>query len=270
MSERQAYLWYVPETNVPAHAARVVATGATHVRVKAGGDDGKVWAQWRTPAVTQPYRDVGLVTSPWFYIWPGENDKAAIVRAQQFQGFDEVALNPETEWRVQSRENPWNSLAEANAAAAAWVTDLRSRLAPGTHIPFSSVPSWDDFPYEGFAQACDSAEPQHYWFGSELARGENQVQAHVRRAGATMRCVPILTASREHDDAGVVQLGRDALTALPTLAGFSSWECGNAAYQWQAMTDAYALLPDGDVQAETTPPRPVASPFLASYAALWR
>jgi hypothetical protein len=64
------------------------------------------------------------------------------------------------------------------------------------------VPTWTDFPYEGFAQACDQAEPQHYWPRDLLAGGKDQVEAHIRRAGPTMPCVPILTCSREYEDSG--------------------------------------------------------------------
>src|SRR5687768_17277497 len=111
--ERQVYLWYVPQDAV-GHAARLREIGCHHVRVKAGGDDGRLWRQWSNPALTEPYRAAGMRVTPWFYTWPTAADREVVVHAHEAQPFDEYALNPETEWRWRnSNENPWRSLAEA-------------------------------------------------------------------------------------------------------------------------------------------------------------
>jgi hypothetical protein len=258
MTEKQAYCWYLP-ANTAAHAARLVAGGCAHLRVKAGGDGGGVWQQWADQARTQAYRDAGLRVTPWFYTWPLQEDIDAIARAHAAHPFDECGLNPETEWRWRnSNENPWNSLAEANQGARDWVARLRSAV-PAARLAYSSCPTWYDFPYEGFAETCDQAEPQHYWPDNLMApdgetgeeAGEDSVEAHVRRAGTAQPTVPILTASREYPDAGVIDLARNALGDYPTLAGFSMWEAGNGAYQWDAARACYALL---DTLAPQTAP----------------
>jgi hypothetical protein len=251
--DRQSYAWNLPKTAALREvlAVALVADGTRHLRVKAGGDLGAVWVPGgRYPDSAGPqwddgwlahYTAKGIRVSPWFYVWPAVVDKEAIAKALNHRDADELALNAETEWRVSSPDNTFRSLAEANVYAEAWVRDLRTWLPHPVRIAFSSVPSWADFPYEGFAAACDQAEPQHYWF-AEAIGGKTQVGWHVARAGRDKPCVPILTASREYDDIGVVELAHDALADLPTLAGFSSWECANAAYQHSAMRQAYALL----------------------------
>jgi hypothetical protein len=256
MTERQAYLWNLPADRA-AHARRLAGDGCTHVRVKAGGDNGRLWQAWSDPSATQPYRDAGLRVTPWFYTWPTPADRDVVLRAMRAQPFDEYALNPEVEWRTDSAENPWNSLAEANEGAADWLRRMEATL-PGVRRAFSGVPSWLGFPYEAWCAGCHQAEPQHYWPASLLAdwRGKDldQVGYHYERApqGVSLACVPILTASREYDDAGVVQLARDALR-FP-IQGFSSWECGNAAYQWDAMRQAYQLLPPDEASVRVESP----------------
>lgn len=260
--QRQAYAWNLPEDDAGrrALAATLAGIGCRALRVKAGGDGGMVWIpgghfpaeagpQW-DDAWLAPFVAVGLAPTPWFYIWPGASDQLAVVAALAHRAAAALALNPEAEWRVQSNANGFRSLAEANSAAVAWVAQLRAALPHPVRIAFSSVPTWADFPYEGFAAACDQAEPQHYWPASAFADGEDEVMAHVRRAGTTKPCVAILSASGEYPDAAVVRLGEAALATLPTLAGFSAWEAGNAAFQATAMRDAYALL---GVAAATTP-----------------
>jgi hypothetical protein len=244
--EKQTYLWYVPR-DAAAHVSRLVDIGVEHVRIKAGGDTGRLWEQWANPAATQPYRAAGLRVTPWFYTWPVQSDIDVVIRAMRAQPFDEYALNPETEWRTQSRENPWRTLADANAGAAAWLARMEAAL-PGVRRAFSGVPSWLDFPYEAWCAGCHQAEPQHYWPRHLLSdwggQDLDQVGFHRRRGGDALPCVPLLTASREYDDAGVVALARVALADFPTLDGFSAWEAGNAAFQWEAMRAAYRLLPD--------------------------
>lgn len=257
--EQSVYFWYFDGS--VAQAARVAATGAGLAWLKAGGDRGIVWIpgaptggfarpQW-DDAYLEPLTSRGVEGRPWFYNWPAEADKGAVERALAHRWSDAIVLNPETEWRVQSPESPYTNLAKANEYAAAWVNDLRARLvrlfgrAPA--IGFSSVPSWADFPYEGFAAACAFAHPQHYWHDAMMARGENQVEAHYRRTPLEA-CVPILTACREYDDAGVLALARSAL--LHPIAGLSAWEAGNSAFQAEAMRQAYALLPADKVPIE--------------------
>jgi hypothetical protein len=190
------------------------------------------------------YTAKGIRVTPWFYVWPAEVDKEAVARALNHRDADELALNAETEWRVSSPDNTFRSLAEANVYAEAWVRDLRTWLPHPVRIAFSAVPTWADFPYEGFAAVCDQAEPQHYWPGSLLAGGKDQVVRHLERAGGRIPCVPILTVSGEYDLGGVVGLAADAIRECPDLAGFSTWECANAAYQHVAVRQAYTLLDD--------------------------
>jgi hypothetical protein len=264
MSEKQAYIWNLP-TDRAAHARRLVEGGCRHVRVKAGGDGGRLWQAWSDPSATQPYRDAGLRVTPWFYSLPVQGDIDVVIAAMRAQPFDEYALNPEVEWRWQnSNENPWNSLQQANDGAADWLAKMEAAL-PGVRRAFSSVPSWLDFPYEAWCAGCDQAEPQHYWPAALLANYQgqdlDQVGYHYARGGGNgMFCVPILTASREYDDAGVLALARSAL--LFPIQGFSSWEAGNAAYQWDAMRQAYALLPEANLVT-------VESPFIRAWQSLW-
>jgi hypothetical protein len=254
--EKQAYAWNLPKTATLREvlAVALAADGTRHLRVKAGGDLGAVWIPGgRHPDSAGPqwddgwlahYTAKGIRVTPWFYVWPAEVDKEAIAKALNHRDADELALNAETEWRVSSPDNTFRSLAEANVYAEAWVRDLRTWLPHPVRIAFSSVPSWADFPYEGFAAACDQAEPQHYWPGALLAGGKDQVVRHLERAGGRLPCVPILTASGEYDLGGVVGLAADAIRECPDLAGFSTWECANAAYQHVAVRQAYALLGD--------------------------
>jgi hypothetical protein len=248
--ERQAYLWNLP-LNREAHARRLVEIGVKHVRVKAGGDTGRLWAAWSEPAATRPYRDAGLRVTPWFYTWPVQSDIEVVVRAMRAQAFDEYALNPEVEWRWRnSNENPWNSFAEADAGARRWLAQMEAAL-PGVRRAFSGVPSWLDFPYQAWCEGCDQAEPQHYWPRHLLADFEDidldQVGYHRRFGGDAIPCVPIITACREYDDEGVVNLARSALTDFPSLDGFSTWEGANGGFQWEAMRRVYRLLPADNI-----------------------
>lgn len=266
MTERSTYVWNAPSTQAGrrALAARLVETGCTRVWLKAGGDNGYIWTptQPNPPSWLQPQWQESWIADfaplevlPWMYNWPGEADKTAVLRALAHRAAPVLALNPETEWRVHSQHSPYNTLAEGNRYAEAWVRSLRAQLPQGTRVGFSGVPSWADFPYEGFAAACDFGHPQHYW-PAELLQGEDQVEAHYRRAPGCP-CIPILTACGEYDDAGVLRLAASAM--LHPIEGFSSWEAGNAAWQDDAMRQAYALLPvDNVVRVE--------SPFLR----MWR
>lgn len=258
--ERSTFMWTLPWDRGArlAQIGRVAGTGATKVYVKAGGDTGLAWI----PGVALPnfarpqwgpwledFAVAGLETVPWFYNWPVDSDKDCIVRALQARDAPEVVLNPETEWRWQnSNANPWHSLEEANAAAEAWVNDLRARLPHAVRVGFSAVPTWGDFPYEGFVRACDFALPQHYWFSRMFANNENEVEAsvrreHVARAGQHFPTIAVLTACREYDDDGVIALAWEALEDDSETAGFSAWEAGNSAFQDNAMRAAYLLLP---------------------------
>jgi hypothetical protein len=269
--ERSAFIWTLPTgaATREAIAVAVAAGGTRKLYIKAGGDNGAaVWIpgaalpSWARPqwddTYLAPFIARGIAIVPWVYNWPGGKDADATWLALDHKWSDEVVLNPETEWRVQSSANTFRSLAEANAAAAVWVNTLRAQLPRPVRIGFSSVPSWGDFPYEGFAVACDFALEQHYWFPDVLPGGLDQVGWHLRRVGRGKPHVPVLTASREHDDAGVVQLARNALAQDPDLAGFSAWEAANGAFQVDAMAASYALL-DGLARREPL-----------DFAAAWR
>jgi hypothetical protein len=257
--ERSAFIWTLPTgaATREAIAVAVAAGGTRKLYIKAGGDNGAaVWIpgvplpSWARPQWDDAYlapftaRDIAVV--PWVYNWPNRADIDATIAALRHRWADELVLNPETEWRVQSPVNAYRSLVEANEDAERWVatleSDLRDEFGRVPRLGFSSVPSWPDFPYEGFAAACDFALEQHYWFPSDIAGGLDEVGWHLRRAGKAKPHVPVLTASREHDDAGVVRLARNALAQDPDLAGFSSWEAANGAYQADAVASAYALL----------------------------
>lgn len=250
--ERSTYFWYYDGTDTKAQ--QVADTGATIAYIKAGGDRGVAWIpgaptggfarpQWDADYLL-PLTDRQITCYPWFYNWPVEADKEVVMRALAHHSSPVVVLNPETEWRVQSPHSPYQTLAEGNAYAEAWVRDLRFRLPAGTRIGCAPVPSWADLPYEGFCAACDFSQPQHYWHDELMAGGENQVEAHFRRAPQTP-CTPILTACREYNDAGVLRLAESAL--LHPIKGFSSWEAGNAAWQADAMKEAYAMLPQDNL-----------------------
>ena len=264
--ERSVYFWYY--NGSAAKAEQVRSIGATTAWVKAGGDRGVVWIPDPTPegfeneqwadAYLEPLTSRGIVCNPWFYNWPVEADKRAVIVALEHRWADAIGLNPETEWRVQSPHSPYTNLMRGNAYAVAWVEDLRNqiraRFCRVPQIGFSGVPSWYDFPYEGFAAVCDFAHPQHYWHDELMANGENQVEAHFRRAPESV-CIPVLTACREYDDAGVLRLANSAL--LHPIQGFSAWEAGNAAFQANAMRQAYALLPEGTIEeGEVKEPAP--------------
>lgn len=261
--ERSVYFWHYDGTHNKAEQLRVI--GATVAWLKAGGDRGIAWIRDPAPegfeneqwddAYLSPLVNRGIDCRPWFYNWPVRADQLVVLTALAARWSDVIALNPETEWRVASPHSPYTSLAAGNRYAAEWVRQLRALIqASFGRVPligYSSCPTWRDFPYEGFDEACDFAMPQHYWpdelfpptdgeTGSEA--GEEQVEAHLRRAGKAKPCVPILTACREYDDAGVVALAENALFDYPELAGFSAWEAGNAAFQADAMRRCYLLL----------------------------
>lgn len=244
-----AYLWNLPLTEAARvqHARQLVANGVLHVRVKAGGDDGRLWESWADPRATQPYRDAGLRVTPWFYTWPTEADIDVVLRAMRAQPFDEYALNPETEWRTDSQHNTWNTVAEANEGAHDWLRRMEATL-PSVRRGFSSVPSWTGFPYEAWCAGSAQAEPQHYWPRNMLAdvygKDYDEVGYHRLRGGDALPCVPLITACQEYNDPAVVALAKGALADFPSLDGFGSWECGNAGYQWDAMAAVYKLLPE--------------------------
>jgi hypothetical protein len=266
--EKSCYIWTYDGSH--AKAAEIAATGATVAWLKAGGDGGITWIPDPTPerweneqwddAYLAPLTSRGIECRPWFYNHLGDADKESVLTALAHRWSDDIALNPEVEWRVQHAESPYTNLTAGNSFAWTWVTDLigrcLERFNKAPRIWFSSCPSWGDFPYEGYAAACHGAHPQHYWHDALMARGENQVEAHYRRAGAALPCVPILTACREYDDAGVLALAHSAL--LHPIDGFSAWEAGNRSYQADAMRRAYLLLP-----ADSTPPAATLDPVAA-------
>lgn len=272
--ERSIYVWNMPRLPVARLAlkATLVAIGCETVWVKAGGDDGYAWVpaqpnppSWLIPQWTDAYAADfrGLRCLPWFYVWPRVAEYDAIVRALQSRMADEIVLNPETEWRVQSDKNPFRNLAAANTFAKSWVAALRASLFAAFgrdfRIGFSGVPSWADFPYEGFAEACDFAHPQHYWHKELMARGEDQVGAHLRRVGKAKPCIPILTVAREYDDAGAFALAETAIRDYPEIQGFSGWVAGDNPFQSEVMRKAYRLLPEEPVEIMTgLPPRSIA------------
>jgi hypothetical protein len=259
------YLWNAATSSGGRQAKRgqLLAIGCTQLFVKGFGDDGVAWIEGEAlPSFARPqwsdtyaadYAPLDVIL--WGYPWFGDKDIESLIRALKARWSHTVVLNPETEWRWQnSDENPWNSLPEANAAARGWMQRLKARCQQEFgRVPsfwVSSCPSWSDFPYEGFMAECDGALPEHYFPDELMARGENMVEAHVRRAGTAKPCAPTLTCSGEYNDEGVVHLAQTALLALPRPAGFSGWEAGNAAFQADAMRRSYALLPEGVVAKE--------------------
>lgn len=270
MAEKSAMGWYYDGTD--SKAQQVADTGATVAWVKAGGDGGVAWIpgaptggfanhQWDEGYLT-PLTSRGVECRAWYYNRPVPEDQRVVGDTLAVRWSPSICLNVETEWRVGTPSSPYNTLAQANAYAEAWVRTLRQQIGarfPDRYMPtigFSSCPSWADFPYEGLAAGCDFAMPQHYW-PANLLNGEDQVTAHYRRAPQTP-CVAVLTACREYDDAGVLDLARSAL--LHPVAGLSAWEFGSAAYQADAMKQAYALIP------QEQPQQASASPFLR----MWR
>jgi hypothetical protein len=258
VTEKSAYIWNAAADRAGRTAKRdqLLAIGCNEVFVKGFGDDGVAWIaggplpDWARPQWSDAYAAdyAPLTVTLWGYPWPRDSDIESLIRALRARWSPRVILNPETEWRWQnSNANPWNSLAEANAAATDWMRRLKARCQQefGRVPSFwcSSCPSWYDFPYEGFMAECDGALPEHYFFEEDMARGEDMVEAHIRRAGRGKPCVPTLTACREYDDQGVVELAKLALRDYPRPAGFSAWEAGNGAFQAEAMRQAYALLP---------------------------
>jgi hypothetical protein len=246
--DRGTYIWNLdPSSDARrAHAKRLRGLGLTRVQVKAGGDDGRLWPEWVDPAATREYREEGLTVEPWFYTWPTEADRLVVKRAFDAQPFERYALNPETEWRTDSQENPWNTVAQANEGAFEWLLQMDLAM-PSMERWFSSVPSWTGFPYEAWCQGCDLAQPQHYWPRNLLAdvygHDYDEVGYHRLRGGDTLPCIPIITACREYPDAGVVALAATALHDFPNLDGFSFWEAGNGAFQWDAAQKCLDLLP---------------------------
>lgn len=277
--ERSTYFWYYDGT--AAKAQQVADTGATIAYIKAGGDRGVAWIPDPTPedfeneqwdeGYLHPLTSRGVRCLPWFYNWPVPEDQRVVGDALAVRWADCLVLNVETEWRVQHPTSPYNTLAQANVFAKAWVVTLKAQLlARFGRVPsigYSACPSWADMPIEGFEAACDFSMPQHYWpdelmapdgeTGSEA--GEDMVEAHLRRCGKAKPCIPILTACREYDDAGVIGLATNALGDYPDLAGFSAWEAGNRAYQADAMKEAYAMLPQDNLTTPTNP-SPIITP----------
>ena len=247
--EHQTYIWnlYPARDARKAHAKRLREIGVTHVQVKAGGDDGRLWESWTNHDAVAPYREEGLYVSPWFYTWPTVADREVVRRAMAAQPFERYSLNPEVEWRTDSNRNPWRNIGEANEGADAWLLAME-QLLPSIERRFSGVPSWTGFPYEAWCRHCDAAEPQHYWPRNMLAdvygRDFDEVGYHRLRGGDEIPCVPIITASREYVDPAVVALARGAFADFPTLDGFSFWEAGNAAFQWDAAKAILDFLPD--------------------------
>jgi hypothetical protein len=253
--ECSTYLWYLPD-DVRALAKRLREGGCTHAVVKAGGDGGRVWAQWG--AACDPLAAAGLEVVPFFYIHPhdGREDEA-IIQALRNRPAEIIMLNPESEWRGLS-----------NRYATEWVHSLRERLVHefgrAPKIGFSSVPTWADFPYEGFSRACDLEHPQVYW----RPHRADQVAASNRRAREGAVVVPILPACQAEDagndgmewtDAALAELAQYCLTGLRDLAGFSGWQSGATGpggrarrdYAHKAMAAAYALLPELQLTAAT-------------------
>lgn len=271
MYERSVFFWYYDGSD--AKAQQVADTGATIAHIKAGGDRGIAWIpgapnggfarpQW-DDAYLAPLTRRGITCHAWTYPWPHEADKDVCLRLLAHRWSDRLILNPESEWRVHNAASPYNTLAQANAFAREWVRDLRARIVQrfgrAPQIEFSGVPSWSDFPYEAFGEECAAGLCQHYW-PDELLGGENQVEAHYRRAPGCP-CIPILTACREYDDAGVLRLAASAL--MHPIGGFSAWEGGNSAFQAEAIKQAFAMLPSDEASVR------VESPVIRALRALW-
>lgn len=257
--ERSSFLWNLPASCGPL-AVRLAGDGCTRVYVKAGVDNPgltTVWPQW-ADARCEAFVAVGIEVCAWFYIYPEDPQTQydTIARALTARPSSDIVLNAEVEWD-----------GYGNDAARAWVDGLRAYLAARgivvKRIGFSSVPSWDggklggsvyhDFPYEGFVAATDFDCPQDYWFNPDEISYEN------RRNTDNSPVVPILTACGEMTDAEVGQRAARTLAECRNLAGFSSWEAANPGYQFDAIKEAYAMLPQ-DKLTTATDPSPIVTP----------
>lgn len=260
MTERSTYAWNLPANCGPL-AAKLAAGGCTRIWVKAGVDNPgirTVWPQW-TDGRCEAFAAVGIEVCAWHYIYPESPAVQwdTIVRSLQARPSRDIALNAEVEWDNVSTSD-----------VTAWVNGLRAALVVAgiktERIGFSSVPSWDGgkgsiyhhFPYEAFCAACDFSMPQCYWSAPNEAEYERQ------RNTSGKPIIPILTACGEYDDAGLLAIARLTLDTLPAAAGFSSWECANGAYQFDAISEAYAMLPQDNLVTNTTAaaPSPIVTP----------
>lgn len=253
-SYRDTWVWYLP-VNMEAHATALQQSGCTRALVKAGGDGGRVWSQYGLPSAA--YNNYAIADVPWLYATPDEIEWAAAVGALRRKWSDELILNPEIEWWGKSRE-----------FTLAWLDGLRRaiRAAHGRAplIGWSSVPTWQQFPYEAWSEGCDGTEqPQVYW---RLSRA-NQVQASNNRARRGATIVPILPACQSEDSGGDGMSWTDgALAGLVTAIntglrdqrGYSGWQSGATGtggqargdYAHAAMRAAYDSLPALEILAD--------------------
>jgi hypothetical protein len=297
--ERSVYFWeagFDPGLGLALAdvAPRLAAIGATHAIVKVGvdGRDGPIlWTRagagltvWDDRAL-RPLTDAGLTVIPFSYVtggdqYPVERELQAHLDLFRVRPYPLLILNPETEWRDHRDRAGSFVPRRTNEQAAAYVERLRQAFRDaGLAVPaigFSSVPTWADFPYEGFSRACDGpAYPQLYW----PPRIADQVAAHRRRAAAGKAVVPILPGVPTGWDPrdltwraqDIVAQAQNALSGLDHLAGLSAWVM-RGDFDYEALRQAYALLPEGAArQSFEAPPQsqPAAWHFTDGGKDLW-
>lgn len=244
-------IWYAPN-NAAAHARKLKQYGCKQVWLKAGVDNPglrTVWAQWYGSAA-QAYADNGVEPLAWFYIYP-ENPEVqydTIKRALLARPSRIICLNAEVEWDDKTEQ-----------FVKHWIDGLRQELEFfGAHhgdIGFSSVPSWDKgvggkgspyhaFPYEAFCHVCDFSMPQAYFLAPDQVLWENW------RNDTDKPVIPTLWAVGDPNadppgftDAQLVEYARKVVGECENFGGFSSWRGEMDTYQYEAMQQAYNLMP---------------------------
>lgn len=248
-----SWVWYVP-ADAGAHAARLAASMpiprpdlARRVLVKAGGE-GSVWQQWAVDRLV-PYEQRLIEPIPWVYFTPNPADDEVCLATLRKRPASEIVLNVEVEWGGVSPDTVQRR-----------INGLRAKLrAAGFAIPigFSSVASWDWFPYPAFSAACDGTEQvQAYWRPDRA----DQIAPLLRKSRQGARIVVGLPACLSEDAGGDNQAWtlaslRDLATYYATgtrdLRGFNGWQSGATApggnarpdFAHEAMQFAYTLLP---------------------------
>lgn len=240
----RSWVWYVPSDR-DRHIADLAASFASappqarrQALIKAGGDGGRVWQQWNDE-VCSAYERAGIEPIAWIYGHPNDADIDAAVGAYRKRPCRELIVNPEVEWSYA------NGITDDYVRG--WIDRLRRRLRAefGTapEIGFSSVASWDWFPYSAWSAECDGTEDvQCYW----LPDTADQAAPMRRKSRDGARIVVSLPACQSEDAGGqhvawtdrrLADLAEYYAQGTRGLVGFNGWQSGATGVNGRARTD---------------------------------
>jgi hypothetical protein len=240
------WIWYLDKSeggNLDSIAARANAAGIKTVFIKSG-DGATYWSQF-SPLVVGGLKQRGLNVCAWQFVYGKVPEDEADVGAQAVQtGAQCLVIDAESDYEGRY------------AAARAYMTRLKSEVAPGIPVGLTSFPYVDyhpGLPYSVFfANGADYNLPQVYWkdIGTSPDTAMQHTYVHNKIYGK-----PILPLGQSYDDPSPQEMTRfRQLSALYGSSGLSWWSWQASSDRgWQAVGAPLQPLTDGTLPSQDWP-----------------